>query len=190
MPLEAVVQAILDEGRAEAEKILAEARVERERILSDIRAEGAIALAAAEAHAREAAERRRVQELARAELDARKIVLAAQKEALDLVYQRALERLPHMMENEDFLRALLKAAESEWSAEGRVYSSPRDEPFVRRIVGTRYAGSIEAGGGVVIETADGTRRVDSRYETLLRDVWNDSVKEVAEILWPSKAPRS
>ena len=29
MPLEAVVQAILDEGRAESEKILAEARVER-----------------------------------------------------------------------------------------------------------------------------------------------------------------
>lgn len=190
MPLEAVVQAILDEGRAEAERILAEARAERERMLSEIRAEGAKALAEAEAHAREAAERRRVQELARAELDARKIVLAAQKEALDLVYQRALGRLAQLKENEDFLRDLLKAAEAEWSTGGKVYSNPRDELLVRRIVGTRYAGPIDTAGGVVIETEDGTRRVDSRYETLLQDVWNDSVKEVAEILWPSKAPKS
>jgi V/A-type H+-transporting ATPase subunit E len=185
MPLETVVQAILDKGRAEAEDLLAQARAERERMLSEVRAEGAKALEEAEARAREAAERRRVQELARGELEARKIVLAAQKEALDLVYERALARLGAFEDNDAFLRALLKADEAEWKT-GLVFANAKDEAAVKRIVGDRYAGRMEAVGGVVIEAADGTRRVDLRYESILRDVWDDSVKEVAEILWPSK----
>ncbi len=190
MTLETVVQAILEKGKAEADQILEEARAERERMLSEVRVEGAKALTDAEARAREAAERRRIQELARSELDARKIVLAAQKEALDQAYQRALARLSQLRENEAFLRTLLTASEAEWLASGKVYSNEQDEPVVRKIVGPRYAGHIECAGGVIVETADGTRRVDSRYESILRDVWDDSVKEVAEILWPSKLSKS
>jgi len=185
MPLETVVQAILDKGRAEAEDILAQARAERERMLSEVRAEGAKALAESESRAKQAAERRRVQELARGELEARKIVLAAQKDGLDRVYERTPERLGDLADNEAFLRALLKANESEWR-DGRVYSNRKDEAAVRKIVGDRYEGNIDCAGGVVIEAVDGTRRVDLRYESILRDVWDDSVREVAEILWPSK----
>lgn len=185
MTLETVVQAILDKGRAEAEDILAQARAERERMLSEVRAEGAKALAESEARAKLAAERRRVQEIARAELEARKIALAAQKDALDRVYASALSRLGGLEENEGILRALLQANESEWRS-GRVSSNARDEPVVRKHVGDRYADRLECAGGIVIEAADGTRRVDLRYESILRDVWNDSVKEVADILWPSK----
>ncbi|MGQ0796359.1 MAG: hypothetical protein ACT4OI_00620 [Methanobacteriota archaeon] len=61
---------------------------------------------------------------------------------------------------------------------------------MRRLVGSRYAGTIECAGGLLIESADGTRRVDLRFESLLRDVWHDSVKEVAEILWPGTPSRS
>lgn len=186
MTLDTVIQAIREKGRSEADQLLAEARAERERILSEVRAEGAKALAEAEARARATGARRRVQDLARAELEARKIVLAAQKEALDEAYRRTLERLASMKENPDFLRTLLKANEAEWRPGGEVYATARDAPLVRSIVGERFAGTIEGAGGIVIETADGTRRIDLRYESILRDVWDDSVKEVAEILWPSK----
>jgi len=184
--LETVVEAILEKGKAEAEGILAEARAERERMLDEARREGAKALGDTEARAREAAQRRRVQALARAELEARKIVLATQREALDKVYQGALARLGILPENESFLRRLLKANESEWRGGGKVYSNARDEPVVRRIVGSAFAGTIDCAGGVVIESGDGTRRDDLRYESILRDVWDDAVKEVAETLWPSK----
>ncbi len=186
MTLDTVIQAVQARGRAEVDQVLAEAKAERERPLSDVRAEAAKTLAEAEVRARETAARKRVQDLARAELEARKLVLAAQKEVLDDVYQRALARLSNLKENPEFLRDLLMANETEWRAGGKVYSTAKDEAAVKALVGKAYAGHIEAAGGLIIESADGTRRVDLRYDSILRDVWNDSVREVAEILWPSR----
>lgn len=190
MTLDSVIQAILDKGRAESEAILEEARREREKILDEVRTEGRSAFEATEARGREAVRRRRVQELARAELEARKIVLAAQKEALDQAYRRAVERLGQLRENPEFLQRLLKANEAEWRQGGHVYANANDEALVRRIVGERFAGRTECAGGVVIESGDGTRRVDLRYESILRDVWGDSVREVAETLWPSRSSKA
>lgn len=187
MTLETVVEAILENGKAEAQAILSEAQADRERMLVEARAEGAKETADAEGRGRSSAERRRVQALARAELEARKIVLAQQREALDRVYQGTLERLGNLPENAEFLRSLLKANEAEWRGGGKVYARADDESVVRKIVGSAFAGTIEAAGGVVIESADGTRRIDLRYESILRDVWDDAVKEVAETLWPHRA---
>ena len=117
-------------------------------------------------------------------------MLTAQKEALDEIYQRALARLASLRENADFLRALLRANESEWKSGGRVYCNANDQALVKQITGRSFAGTIDCAGGVVIESGDGTRRVDLRYESILRDVWNDSVREVAEVLWPSRATQA
>lgn len=190
MTLESFVQVILDKGKAEADEIRAQAQAEANQILSDIRAEGEKAISEAAKGAQEAAQRKKVQELARAELEARKSALTAQKESLDEVYQRALARLSGLRENADILRKLLRANESEWKSGGRVFCGAKDEPIVTSIAGRSFAGTIDAAGGVVIESADGTRRIDLRYESILRDVWNDSVREVAEILWPSKASKA
>jgi V/A-type H+/Na+-transporting ATPase subunit E len=187
MSLENVVQVILERGAAEASQILDAARAERERTLAEVRDDAARALAETEASARAEAERKRVQSLARAELESRKIVLAAQKEALDKVYAGALARLGKLPENADVLRRLLEANKDEWRSGGKVYSNPHDESVVRKIVGSTFAGTIECAGGVVIESGDGTRRVDLRYDSILRDAWDDAVKEVAQTLWPSKA---
>jgi V/A-type H+-transporting ATPase subunit E len=188
--LDAFVQVILDKGKAEADEILAQAHAEGERMLSEVRAEGEKAVQDSEERAHQAAGRKRVQDLARAELETRKIVLAAQKEALDEVYQRALARLGGLRENAAILQALLKANESEWRTGGRVFSNPKDAALVKGMAGRAYAGTVECEGGLIIENADGTRRVDLRYESILRDVWNDSVREVAEVLWPSKASKA
>ncbi len=187
--MERVAQAILDRGKAEAEEILSQARAEKERMLSEARIQGEASVKAAEAQASEEGERKGVQELARAELEARKISLSMQKEALDEVYNLALARLGNLKENGEILENLLKANESEWKFGGRVFSVKRDEGIVKRIVGSAYAGPIDGVGGIVIESSDGTRRTDLRYESMLIDVWDDVVKEVAEILWPSKTSK-
>ena len=190
MTLDNFVQVVLDKGKAESDEILAQARAEAERMLSEIRAEGERAVAEASQRAQEAASRKKVQDLARADLESRKSVLTAQKEALDEVYQRALARLSTIRENRAFLGVLLKANEAEWRTGGRVYSNAKDASLVKELAGKAYAGTIDCAGGVVIESADGTRRVDLRYESILRDVWSDSVREVAEVLWPSKASKA
>jgi len=38
----------------------------------------------------------------------------------------------------------------------------------------------------VIESDDGTRRIDLRYESLLQDIWEDSVKGLADLLWTQR----
>ena len=189
MTLDRVAQAVLDRGKSEAEQIVAQAREEKERMLSEAREEGGTAGKIAESQAREEAERRKVQEVARAELEARKISLAAQKEALDEVYKQTLARLSEPKENKEILKSLLKANEAEWEKGGRVFSNKKDESVVKKIVGSAYAGNIDGSGGVVIESADGTRRTDLRYESLLREVWDDAVKEVADVLWPQKTSK-
>jgi V/A-type H+-transporting ATPase subunit E len=185
MGLESVIEDVLVRGRSEAEEIRRATAAERERILQDARAEGAKLLARREREAREAVERARIQALARAELESKKIVLSAQKEILDQVYAAVLERLPRLAERETLLRSLLQAQAEEWRT-GKVYCNARDADLVRSIVGPRFAGTIDCVGGVVIESVDGSRRTDLRFETLLADVWRDSVREVAEVLWPPR----
>src|SRR2546428_6808946 len=182
MTLENAVEAILEQGKAEANRVLEEARNERQRMLSEVRAEAAKALAETEKAARVEADRKRVQELARAELESRKIVLAAQKEALDKVYDGALERLGRLSDNAEILRRLLKANESEWRSGGKGYCSPRDEAVGGKIDGGPFAGTFGCTGGVVIESADVTRRGALRDATLLRDVWGEPGTEVPETL--------
>ncbi len=189
MTLDRVAQAVLERGKAEAEQTLAQARAEKEKMLNETRTEGNAALKEAENKAREEGERKRIQEIARNELEARKIALGAQREALDEVYKQALLRLSGLKENAEILKALLKANEAEWKSDGRVYSNPKDESVVKKIVGASYAGNIDCAGGVVIESADGTRRIDLKFESIIREVWDDSIKEVAEVLWPSKKPK-
>jgi len=181
--LEGVVQEVLVAGRKEADGIVEAARKGREGLLAQARSGVDALVRQREAEAKGDAERRRVQALARAELEAKRAVLNGQKELLDEVFQSAVEALPQLEGRDALLRRILGKNSAEWRA-GRVFSSPRDERTVREAVGSAYAGTIECAGGVVIETADGLRRLDLRFETQLRDVWDDMVREVAQTLWP------
>jgi V/A-type H+-transporting ATPase subunit E len=183
MGLETVIEDVLARGRSEAEEIRRATLAERERILQDARTEGAKLLAQRELEAKQATERARIQALARAELESKKIVLSAQKELLDQVYAAVLEKLPRLAEGEGLLRSLLQAHAEEWR-NGKVSSNARDAEAVKAIVGKNFGGTVECVGGVVIDSADGSRRIDLRFETLLADIWRDSIKEVAEVLWP------
>lgn len=190
MSLESVLQAIQAKGREEADAVLAEAGKERERILAEADASMAKTIAEAEAQARVQAERRRTQELARAELESRRTALAAQKEELDEVYRRTLARLGDLEGAADIVRRLLRKNEAVWKDGGKVYATPKDASTVKAAAGSAYAGAIDGIGGIVLESKDETVRIDLRYEALLRDVWNNAIKEVAEVLWPSRAPRA
>ncbi len=185
MGLETVIEDVLARGRSEAEEIRHATLAERERILRDARAEGAKLLETREQEAKQAAERARVQALARAELESKKIVLSAQKELLDQVYAGVLEKLSRLAEAGTLLRSLLQAHAEEWR-NGKVYCNARDAETVRSIVGANFGGTIDCVGGVVIDSADGSHRTDLRFETLLADIWRDSIRDVAEVLWPRR----
>ena len=182
MGLATVLERIRDSGRGEAAAIAEEARRERERILAEARGEGERLAARREAEARGQAERRRVQDLARAELDAKKLVLGAQEDVLRAVRERVRQRLGASGEPEA-LRKLLARHAAEWRS-GRVYANARDAAAVRGSVGGSFAGTVDCLGGIVVESADGSRRLDLTYDSILEDLWGDVVREVARTLWP------
>ncbi|HYY49054.1 MAG TPA: V-type ATP synthase subunit E family protein [Thermoplasmata archaeon] len=184
MGLEQVVEEILSRGQSEAEEIRRATLAEREKILADARAEGAKLLERREREAKEAADRLRVQALARAELESKKVVLSAQKGLLDDVYNKVLDKLRTTPDRREWLQALLQSNAAEWR-NGKVYANAQDAETVRKIVGASFAGTIDCVGGIVIESADGSHRTDLRFETLLADIWRDSIREVAEVLWPA-----
>ena len=190
MSLENVLQDIESKGQAEAEGVVAAARAERARILAEAEASMAKVIAEAEDQARQRAERRRTQELARAELESRRTALAAQKEELDEVYRQALARLGDLSSSADIVRSLLTQQETIWKEGGKVYATRKDVAPAKALVGPAYAGTVEGVRGVVLESRDGTVRIDLRFEALLREVWNNTVKEVAEILWPSRVRKA
>src|SRR5205823_7931574 len=159
MGLETVIEDVLAQGRAEAEAIQRATLAERGKILQDARAEGAKLLDRRVREANEAAERLRVQAIARSELESKKIVLSAQKGLLDEVYAKVLDRLRTIPEGREWLQALLQHAAAEWRS-GKVYCNARDAEAVRSIVGANFGGTIDCVGGVVIESVDGSHRTD------------------------------
>jgi V/A-type H+-transporting ATPase subunit E len=183
MSLEAVVQRILEHGAAEARAIADAARAETDGRLREIKKRGQRDMAQRVADGRRAAERVKVQETARAELASKKIVLASQKEILDAVKKEVLRYLGSSENKREILNTLLDKHQEDWRS-GKVSCSAEDRQLVRDAVGVRFGGTIECSGGIVIESDDGTRRIDLRFETLLQDIWEDSVKEIAETLWP------
>lgn len=177
-----VIQEILAKGRQESAALVEGAKRERESLLSSARKEMEAGSVQREGEAKAAAERRRVQALARAELEAKRLVLNGQREILDQVYAEAVRALSDL-DDDALLRRLLTANSAVWRS-GKVYSNARDEQAVRGVVGSAYAGTIACVGGVVIEAEGGAKRLDLTYETLLRGVWDDAIREVAQALWP------
>jgi len=182
MGLEAVLDRIRDSGKEEADAIVQQGRDERERLLDEVRKEGERLRGQREEEARLQADRRRIQDLARAELDARKIVLAGQEEVLNAARARA-QRLIAETSRADSLRRMLERHAAEWRV-GRVYANERDADLVRSIAGGNFGGAVDCLGGIVIESRDGTTRLDLTYDSILRDLWPNIVKEVAQKLWP------
>jgi len=185
MGLESVVEDVLGRGRSEVEEIRRAALAERDRIVQNARAEGAKLVEIREQEARKAVERLRVQALARAELESKKIVLSAEKGLLDQVYAKVLEKLAVLEDGGAILQSLLQTHAADWRT-GKVYCNEKDATAVRAVVGSSFGETIDCVGGIVIESGDGTHRIDLRYETLLADVWRDSIREVAEVLWPRR----
>ncbi len=182
MSLDKVVEEILDRGRREADAILASADEERERMLAEVRAEGEELTQERKSQAETEASRRQQRETSRAELEARRVALQAQKEVLDGILRSARERLRKQGPDKALLVALVQRHQEDIS-EGFVRSNERDAEVLGRLVKTEVIGDLDCIGGFVIESRDGSRRIDLTYETFLEDLWEDIIKEVAELLW-------
>jgi V/A-type H+-transporting ATPase subunit E len=182
MSLDKVIESILNTGKEEARQIIEQGKQEQEKLVKEAQAEGQELLDSKVEDSKKLVVRMHTQEIARSELESKKIVLGSQKEMLDAVYETALQRLGNLPQNENILRSLVAQNRTDISS-GRVFCNEKDATFVKGLVGGNFAGTTDCIGGLIIESEDGERRIDLRYETALGEIWDDSIKDISDLLW-------
>lgn len=182
MGLNEVAEEILSAGRTAAAAVIAEAEAEAARLTGEARERARAVSAEKLRQAERRAGQMRVQELAAAELEGKRARLAMEREMLEAASEQArasIGALPKEQDERLLLRLLAKN-----SAPGyRVYSARKNEPFLRAMPSVEYAGNISCLGGVLFESRDGTVRMDFTYDTMLKDIVDHNMKEIARILF-------
>ncbi|TRZ67076.1 MAG: V-type ATP synthase subunit E [Methanothrix sp.] len=181
MALDAVVKDVLATSTSQVAEINTETESEVARILSEARDRAAEITSRKEAEAENAVEALERREISSAHLELKRAELNLRKELLEQTNVKlfeALSKLP-MKKNEALLKKLVKP----YNLEGmRVSSNKKDKAFVSSLA-SNYGSDIDTIGGVVIESMDGLMSYDLTYETLAREVFNRSMKDVSKILF-------
>lgn len=177
MALDKVVQNIRAEGRAQADQTVAAAKKEADAILQDARRQAEELRAKRAQVATAAAEALSKRETANADLEARRLRLNAERELMATIRAEAEKRLAALppAQREAHLKALVAKANV---PNGKVWVAQQDEAAARKL-GLPVAGTFQGLGGVIVESADGATRENLRYETLLEEVWTESLPQVA-----------
>ena len=177
MGLDKVVDNIRSEGRAQAGSIVAAARQQADAILADAKRQAEEIRARRAGEGTIASDAHQKRETANADLEARRLRLNAERELMTSLRSEVEKRLGGLpaAQREAHLKALVQQANV---PNGRVWVAKQDEAAARKL-GLNVAGTFEGLGGVVVESVDGTTRENLRYETLLEEIWNTSLPQVA-----------
>lgn len=182
MGLDAIVEEIKAKGKAEADRISGETYQEVSKIIAEAQSQAAKIKAAKQEAVQKEISRLRQQELSSANLEVKRAKLNARKEILDEVYEKAKEALIKLPaeKNKKLLKSII---EKNAANSTRIYSNSKDKPMIKKITNLDYAGEIDCIGGVMIENEDGTEYLDFRYDTLLKNISEQSLKQVSDILF-------
>ena len=182
MGLDAIVQEIKAKGKAQAQNITGEADKEAARITAEAQIQAEKIKAAKVEAARKEIDRLRQQELSSANLEVKRSILNARKEVLDEVAQNAKEAVLKLPADKN--KALLQSIIAKNQVNNsKIYSNEKDKAIVKKLTKLEYAGEINCIGGVVIENAQSTEYLDFKYETILKNVSEQSLKQVSDILF-------
>jgi V/A-type H+-transporting ATPase subunit E len=182
MGLEEVVGDILAAARARADAVVKDADAERDKLLEQSRDKARILKEERLREAQRGAAQLRVRELAAAELEVKRARLAMERDILEAAASGARERVAAMSPAED--EALLGRLLRDGAVPGyRIYSARRNEPFMRR-ASPLYAGVTDCLGGLVFESPDGSVRIDSTYDTVLRQAVERTMRDIYGVLFP------
>lgn len=182
MSLDPIIGEVRRDGEARAQAILAEARKEADSILRAAREKAKAHEASRLADAARDAAAATAQAHSRAESEARKAVLTTESEmraALRSAIVDALSALP-AKSREKHIQSLLAKAKAIVPS-GKVWGSDKDAAALKAQKTYTHAGNLSAAGGLVVESEDGSVRLDLTYETLLEEAWRDILRTEAAL---------
>jgi vacuolar-type H+-ATPase subunit E/Vma4 len=179
--IQALSRTVLSEARAEVEQILTEAQSNAEAIRQRAQEQAAIARAQILERASREAERIRSQAIATTQLRVRTLQLEHREKLLHSVFQAAREQLPTIQQWTDYdqvARRLIRealihlaASEAQVRADERTRAALTDQTLAEISkesgIHVHFAGPLEKGIGVIVETVDGHRQYDNTLEARL-----------------------
>jgi len=184
MALEKVVGNILETANTEAAARIATAEKERAAILQKADETIANKKKAQDKELEIALKRLRQQEISSAELEAKRIVLNAKKEILDRSFQETLKDLESMSEAEKvrvYHKILTNAKKS--ISKPKILCPKGESRFVPKDNDVISVTETDMSAGLVLESQDGTIRLDYRFNTMLAAVWEKELKNVSNVLF-------
>jgi V/A-type H+-transporting ATPase subunit E len=193
MSLDTVVADIREEARARANEIIEEAEADAAEIREAAEADAEEIRAEREREVEREIAQERERQLSSAKLESKQDRLAARRDALEAVRERAEAEIASLEEGrEELTRALLDAAAAEFDDDDhvRVYGRADDEALLESILeeydGFEYAGEVDCLGGVVVESESSRIRVKNTFDSVLEDVWEDDLRDVSERLFEER----
>ncbi|MFD1513261.1 V-type ATP synthase subunit E [Halomarina rubra] len=193
MSLDTVVEDIRDEARARAEQIRSDADERADRIVADAEADADDILEERQQAVEQQIEQEREQTLSSAKLEAKQMRLEARRDVLQDVRETVEQRIATMDEGrEDLTRALLDDAATEFADDAtvHVYGRADDEALLTDILadydGYDLAGERDCLGGVVVESERSRVRVNNTFDSVLDDVWEDSLRDISTELFDER----
>ncbi len=182
MGLEQVIGEVRRDGDARAQKLIDDARAQAAKLVAEAEAQARSYEEQRLAQAGRDAEQVKAQVLSSAEFEARKVVLTTEAELREELRRTLVEGFSALPQDvrDGHVKKLLATAKSVLGGSGRVWSTRKDQdaasagPY-------EHAGTLDGAGGIVVESDDGTQRLDLSYETLLGDLWRDVLREEAAL---------
>ncbi|AKB77093.1 V-type ATP synthase subunit E [Methanosarcina horonobensis HB-1 = JCM 15518] len=182
MGLEIVIKDIQEGARAEVSRIKTEGDAKASEITNEAKEVQKKMLGDSLAKVEEDLQKLHQQVISSANLEVKRITLNKRKELLDKVYSQTVESIKSMpaSKQEELLKHIINKNEASGA---RIYSNKESEGTVRKLSSLTYAGNIDCIGGVVLENEDGTVRLDFTYDSILKNVYERSLKQISDILY-------
>ncbi|MEC8979835.1 MAG: V-type ATP synthase subunit E family protein [Candidatus Thermoplasmatota archaeon] len=186
MSLEKLAKDIAAQAEAEASEIIAEAKAEAKRISKGANSEVAAISSDAMASAEKQAAQIGVESVASARQSNQKDILIAKRVQIDLTYDAVREKLgsPKLSKRSAMLDSLLKEAKAE--AKGKMTLRPASidrSALEQKASDFTLGDDIEALGGFMLVSNDGSISLDYTFDSKLNDAWLTSLGDVNQALF-------
>ncbi|HDS58938.1 MAG TPA: hypothetical protein ENN54_01395 [Thermoplasmatales archaeon] len=187
MSLEKLVQHIERDAEQEASRIIAEAKQQADDIIRKAKEQAKKDAQEIASQGEKNARRTREKRLAAARRAAREQHMRVKEEVMQECLQRAREMLSAVKgkEYEKAVRAAIEEGQKVFSDCVVRVSREADRKIADRL-GVEVAGTVDGLGGVIVQSADGSRQIDRTFDALMERKMGDLRIMMAEQLFPEE----
>ena len=133
---------------------------------------------------RDVLDRMRRQELSSAELESKKIVLNKKKELLNKTFEEVLNELSNLGPQEkSVIYKKMVIDGKKVLHKPKVYCPNGEADLLSGLRGLDKITETEMASGLILESEDGSIRLDLRFKTILDGIWESELKNISNILF-------